>query len=290
MSLMQLTIGRQRSLGYGGHKHPWRRRLYSGLSRLIARRAGGGLVFLEDDELLVALERELGLDPGPPLAHYLDELLDDAPMERALRRAREQNHPVEDPDWPTRVHRLRGLIAVYYALLRKMRPSVVVETGTAAGSYTSFAAAALHRNEHGRLISIDIPPIAGKYQMDMTVEESSIGYYLPQEYRDRWTYLKGDAKELLPKTLNDERADVFIHDSLHTPSHMLFEYAVARVLMPRGGVIVSDDILWNSAFNAFLATNGLYGYSPYSKPGTGVVVNRFEGAELECARDARNEE
>ena len=123
MSLMQLTIGRQRSLGYGGHKHPWRRRLYSGLSRLIARRAGGGLVFLEDDELLVALERELGLDPGPPLGHYLDELLDDAPMERALRRAREQNHPVEDPDWPTRVHRLRGLIAVYYALLRKMRPS-----------------------------------------------------------------------------------------------------------------------------------------------------------------------
>ena len=174
---------------------------------------------------------------------------------------------------------MRGVVAIYYGLMRELRPGVVVETGTAAGSLTSFVAAALTRNEHGRLISIDIPPVAGHLQMNLTVAPSDVGYFIPEAYRGCWEYRAGDARELLPKVLAEESTDVFIHDSLHTTTHMLFEYSVARALMREGALIASDDILWNDAFNSFLRANGLVGYAPFSQPGTGAVVNRFDPFE-----------
>ena len=276
---MSLTLRQQRRLGYGGQKHPWRRRVFSSLARNIARRAGGGVVFLEDDELLGELRRELGLPAGQPLETYLAELRADEPLRRAFEHARDAHGADEDASWEARIERLKGIATVYYALMREWRPQVVVETGTAAGSYTSFVLAALKRNGSGRLISIDIPPVAGVLQMNMTVETDAVGYFLPQEYRDVWTYVEGDAKRHLPRVLAEESVDVFIHDSLHTRTHMLFEYAVARAMMDEGKLIVSDDIMWNNAFNDFLAANRLTGYSPYSKPGTGVFVNRFDEAE-----------
>ncbi len=286
---MPLTLSQQRRLGYGGQKHPWRRKLFSTLARNFARRAGG-VIFLEDDALLVEMRRELGLPEGPPLSKYLDELLADQPLRAAFQEAREKHGVDEDATYEARLERLRGVVTVYYALMREWQPSVVVETGTAAGSYTSFVLAALNKNGKGRLISIDIPPVRGRLQMNMTVDADAVGYFLPREYRDAWTYKQGDAKCLLPDVLAEEDADVFIHDSLHTRTHMLFEYAVARALMDDGKVIVSDDIMWNNAFNDFLATNRLTGYSPYSKPGTGVFVNRFDEAErsagLGVQRDA----
>ena len=278
---MPLSIRRQRNYGYGGRKHPWRRPLYQTLSQRVARRDGGGIAFVEDEAVLAAVRRDLGLPSGPPLAHYVDEVLEDRPLVDAFEAARRDHGRDEDPDWPSRVKRLRGILAVYYAALREMRPSVVVETGTAAGSLTSFVAAALARNDHGRLVSIDIPPVAGRLTMDTTVAPPDIGYFIPEPYRERWTYVQGDAKRHLPRVLVEEAADVFIHDSLHTTTHMLFEYSVARALMRPGSLIVSDDILWNDAFNTFLRANGLFGYAPFSNPGTGVAVNRFDAFERE---------
>jgi predicted O-methyltransferase YrrM len=278
---MPLSLSLQRRFGYGGKKHPWRRGLFGTLSAAIARRDGGGLVFADEDRILGRLREELGLPAGPSVAHYIDVLLGDRPLIEAFEAAKREHGRDEDPDWPARLKRLRGVATLYYALLRETRPGVVVETGTAAGSLTSFVAAALAHNHHGRLISIDIPPVQGKLQMNLTVAPDAVGYFIPRAYRERWTYMPGDAKRLLPSVLADERVDVFIHDSLHTTSHMLFEYSVARALMPEGGLILSDDILWNDAFASFLRTNGLVGYAPFSQPGTGVVVNRFDRFEKE---------
>src|SRR6266581_3100545 len=50
--------------------------------------------------------------------------------------------------------------------------------------------------------------------------------------------------------------DVFIHDSLHTYDHMLWEYRAAYDHIRPGGLLISDDALWNSAFSEFAATVG----------------------------------
>jgi hypothetical protein len=62
----------------------------------------------------------------------------------------------------------------------------------------------------------------------------------------------GDARCLLPKLLSDVTSiDVFIHDSLHTYEHMLWEYRSAYPYLREGGLLVSDDAMWNSAFSEF---------------------------------------
>ncbi|TAJ07491.1 MAG: class I SAM-dependent methyltransferase [Planctomycetota bacterium] len=276
---MPLSLSLQRRFGYGGKKHPWRRGVFRFLSGTVARRAGGGITFADDDEVLARVRADLGLPPGPRVDHYVDELRAERPLIEAFELAGTRHGRVEDASWDARLVRCRGVVALYYGLLRELRPAVVVETGTAAGSLTSFVMAALARNAHGRLISIDIPPVAGKLQMNLSVAAESVGFFIPPAYRERWTYLEGDAKRLLPRVLAEERVDVFIHDSLHTVTHMLFEYAVARALLREGGLILSDDILWNDAFASFLHANRLYGYAPFSQPGTGVVVNRFDSFE-----------
>ncbi len=274
-----MKLGLQRRLGYGGQKHPWRQRPNTWLARVLARRSRGGLIFLEDQELLDQVGSLLGLRAHKPLSFYIEELLGDQALTRAFERARQRGLSVEDASWPARVARLRGIATVYYALLRELRPKVVLETGTAAGGYTAFALAALHRNGEGRLISIDIPPVAGRLTMDVSVPAENVGYLLPEEHRDRWQLHQGDAKVLLPRVLLEERVDVFIHDSLHTRTHMLFEYAVARALMDEGKLIISDDIMWNDAFQNFLVSHQLYGFAPYSHPDTGLCINAFDDFE-----------
>jgi len=39
-----------------------------------------------------------------------------------------------------------------------------------------------------------------------------------------------------------DKVDLFYHDSDHTYDHQLFEYSTVWEKMPRGGILVSDDI------------------------------------------------
>ena len=62
----------------------------------------------------------------------------------------------------------------------------------------------------------------------------------------------GDSKVLLPALLRElRRSDVFIHDSLHTYDHMLWEFRAAYPFLPDGGLLFADDALWNDAFWEF---------------------------------------
>ena len=277
-----MNLKLQKRLGIGGSKHPWRRGYASWFSNHLARRAGGGLVFAEDDEILRRLRKQLSLPDGPSVAEYLDVLTKDEPLARAFQFAKKFPGADGEPSWPNRVQRMRGVAAIYYGLLREYEPEVIVETGTAAGGYTAFAMAALAHNKKGKLISIDLPPVHGAGHMILTIDREDIGYYIPQEYRDHWDYRVGDAKVLLPQVLTEVKTDVFIHDSLHTTTHMLFEYAVARTLMRENSLILSDDIMWNGAFQSFLSGNQMIGYAPYSRPNTGVCVNAFDAFEREA--------
>ena len=139
---------------------------------------------------------------------------------------------------------------VYYALIRLMRPGVVVETGVNNGFSTRFLLLAMERNGCGMLHSIDLPTP----KEDVRQIGKDIGWLVPDRLRGRWQLHMGDAKELLPKLLKTLGAvDIFIHDSLHTYDHMLFEYRTAWPHVRAGGILVSDDTDFNSAFPEFAA-------------------------------------
>lgn len=169
----------------------------------------------------------------------------------------------------------------YYALMRELKPKIVVETGTANGSMTSWILAALEKNGIGKLISIDIPSVKEKFTMDISVGQGDTGLLIPREYRHRWHYIPGDAKLYLPKVLSENEVDVFIHDSLHTRTHMLYEYNVARTLMKPGAVILSDDILWNNAWFAFVSSHRLRSIGCISNPNLALTLNLFDDFEKE---------
>lgn len=79
----------------------------------------------------------------------------------------------------------------------------------------------------------------------------------------------------MPKLLRSLKSiDVFIHDSLHTYDHMLFESRVSWPFINVGGLLISDDIEANSAFNDFakeLRAKGQAIKHHASKSGLGII-------------------
>jgi predicted O-methyltransferase YrrM len=239
----------------------------------------GGLRIVPAPILFERMLTDMGRQPGRTLPHYVEELVANDDLRLKWESSAQRYNLKKYRDWQHRVRSQPGNVVLYYALIRETRPTVVVETGTASGSMTSFLLAALEANDSGKLISIDIPPTEGRLTMDLTIDRSEIGFWIPENLHHRWDYRVGDAKALLPKVMVEQQVDVFAHDSLHTRTHMLFEYAVARCLMREGTLIISDDILWNNAFDDFLALNELSGYAPLSNPNIGCFVNRFDDFE-----------
>lgn len=139
---------------------------------------------------------------------------------------------------------------VYYVLIRLIRPEMVVETGVNNGFSTRFLLLALERNGQGMLHSIDMPTP----NEDVRKLGKEIGWLVPDHLRARWKLHLGDARVLLPQLLPALGAmDIFIHDSLHTYEHMLFEYRTAWPYLQPGGMLLSDDTDFNTAFSEFAA-------------------------------------
>lgn len=139
-------------------------------------------------------------------------------------------------------------VLLQYAAIRAFAPDIVVETGVANGVSSAYLLLALEKNRRGRLYSIEVgdsrylPP------------EKAPGWIVPDQFKSRWDLRIGDSGELLPKLLAElGTTDVFIHDSLHTYEHMLWEYRKAYPRLKPGGLLISDDAAWNPAFPEFCA-------------------------------------
>lgn len=249
------------------------------MSHALACLRGGGLRFVEDEVAFRNLLLEADHPPKGSFVDYIQEVINDEKLKETFDKVSRERNLTKYRNWAHRVEYNRSVIGLTYGLIRELRPKLVVETGTASGSNTSMALAALHHNGQGELISIDIPPQAGKLTMDITIAQEEVGYWIPQDYKDRWTYLAGDAKIHLPKLMAERGVDFFIHDSLHTTSHMAFEYAVARAMMSENTIILSDDVLWNSSFDTHAELNRLNAYAGFSNTNFGGVVNRFSAEE-----------
>ena len=173
--------------------------------------------FIVDDSIR-ALESEIALG--------IASIGDDGPF-----RATQSSDPV--------------LARLCYAACRSLRPSTVLETGVAYGVTSAFILAALERNGHGRLISIDLPQLAPE-------ADRHVGILIPAPLRARWTLLKGTSRRLLPQILEQlPGLEMFVHDSLHTEANMRFEFDAVFPKLSRPAVLISDDIEGNSAFLDF---------------------------------------
>jgi len=228
-----------------------------------------------------ALVSHIGITPEHTLSYYRDELMSDKLLKDTILQASDANKDVKFDKIYKKIVNRENYVANYYALIRELKPKVVIETGTADGSLTSWVLSAMHKNKQGKLLSIDIPPQKGKLTMTTSLSRDNVGYLIPHAYRDRWEYHLGDVKELLPKLLIENEVDIFIHDSLHTRTHMLFEYNCARALMRPNTIIISHDILWNKAFFSFTASHNMKGLSSVTGPNLGLTVNKFDPYEEE---------
>lgn len=139
-------------------------------------------------------------------------------------------------------------VLLQYAAIRAFAPEIIVETGVASGVSSSYLLLALHKNGRGRLYSIEL----GDERYLPTGKPP--GWVVPEPLKSRWDLRIGDSRELLPKLLAElGSVDIFIHDSLHTYEHMLWEYRAAYPFIKPTGLLISDDAAWNPAFNEFCA-------------------------------------
>jgi predicted O-methyltransferase YrrM len=188
--------------------------------------------------LQVELYREYLTRPERAVAHALRVPVDDA------RRAMEASWWPENAEWAAGDDLTRTLRAV----VRLLRPTVVVEAGVAAGVSTAVILHGLEENGQGRLHSVDLP-LLGK--------EDAVGALVPSPLRHRWSLSLGPANVVLPTLL--ERVSpvgLFLHDADHSYRSQLNEYDLAWPHLEPGGVLVSDDVN-NPAFIDFTRKIGV---------------------------------
>ncbi|MES4787406.1 MAG: class I SAM-dependent methyltransferase [Nitrospiraceae bacterium] len=143
--------------------------------------------------------------------------------------------------------------------MRILKPAIVVETGVAAGISSAYILKALEDNDKGELFSIDFPNYEQKYFPKLGLKPVSIipegeepGFVIPSELRHRWHLLFGKSQEILPRLLREIGfIDCFLHDSEHTYENMMFEYREAWRHLRDSGLLLSDNVFMNSAFNDF---------------------------------------
>lgn len=162
-------------------------------------------------------------------------------------------------------------ICVLYAAIRMLQPSVVVETGIASGRSSAFILQALEENKTGCLYSIDQPRYyhgrhPGTYTTSSGHAEFSgflpqnrePGWLVPNHLRKRWKPVYGSSREVLPRLLDELKSiTLFYHDSDHSYENMAFEMNLAWKHLSEGGILLVDDVGWNTAFEDFTRNNGI---------------------------------
>jgi hypothetical protein len=161
---------------------------------------------------------------------------------------------------------------VLYALCRRQKPDIIVETGVASGVSSSYILCALEENKHGELYSIDLPwpetaTYPGGYFMPDSVSpivpsEKQSGWIIPDYLKHRWQLILGRSSEKLAPLLRKlGEIDGFLHDSEHSYQNMLWEFQTAWAHLKAGGLLLSHNIDMNNAFSHFCQSIGRKSYS-----------------------------
>lgn len=177
-----------------------------------------------------------GLRPPPEFRREIDERLADI---------------AADPAFTVRHNADPALAACCYALCRRFRPGLVIETGVAFGVTSAYLLQALEENGEGELHSIDFPPYGPG-------AAAAVGSAIPDRLRGRWTLHRGRGRAVLPGLLRRLEAGgrsvgLFVHDSLHTAYNIRRELDLVAPRLAPGAAVVADDIEANTAFQRFAA-------------------------------------
>jgi len=179
---------------------------------------------------------------------YLDEIVENKEFHNNLRENQSNYGRGRFSGWGWGIGTTLG--TVLYALCRKVKPDVVVETGVASGVSSSYFLCSLKKNDSGVL-----------YSIDFTWHEGESGWIIPKNLRDRWQLIMGRSSSELPPLLNRLKAiDIFLHDSEHTYRNMLFEYQIAWTHLRLSGLLLSHNIDTSDAFPVFCKDIKLKGY------------------------------
>lgn len=156
---------------------------------------------------------------------YIAELTGDAALVEHVNRATLTSPLRDRADLNCGYGRRLG----WYALARALKPRVVVETGVEKGLGSCVLAAALLRNRAagapGRYYGTDIDPGAG--------------CLFTAPYAAAGQILYGDSLASLAAL--DERIDLFINDSDHSPAYEAREYALVTDKLAPGAVVLGDN-------------------------------------------------
>lgn len=146
-------------------------------------------------------------------------------------------------------------VRIMYALVRHIKPKIIIETGVASGLSSVIFLLAMKKNQLGKLYSIDLPPsekLNKKINQHTTIpKQKKIGWLVPDNLKDQWTLMLGDSKMILPDLLKKENSvDIFLHDSDHSFEHMTWEYETVWPYLKK--ILLSDDIYRHNAFDRFV--------------------------------------
>jgi len=157
-----------------------------------------------------------------------------------------------------------------YCCIRVTKPDSVIETGVAHGYSSWIILNALHKNQKGKLYSIDLPNNDTNNDYNFK-NQPETGWLVPEALKSRWELKLGDAKILLPEILNKiETLDVFFHDSDHSYEHMKYEFNTVNRFLKKGGILLSDDVHKNKAFSEYVNENDLIALQ-FNKGGTAII-------------------
>jgi len=171
------------------------------------------------------------------------------------------------------VERMRAYRCLLYLATRVRRPNVVIETGVHNGMGSAFILLALNHNRHGELVSIDLPNVESRI-LDQGTNPlptgRAPGWCIPEGLRERHTLLLGKAESLLPDALEKRNSvDLFVHDSDHSYSHIMFELGLAWAYLSQDGCAIVDNIEQNDSFHDFTRNVGARSY----------IVSTFDGPD-----------
>jgi hypothetical protein len=143
----------------------------------------------------------------------------------------------------------RSLAEGAFAATMHLEPTIVIETGVARGVTSRFILEALDRTGQGDLFSIDLPP--------MNEWHSESGAAVPERLRHHWHFKQGASRRHLPSLVRELAPfSLFVHDSLHTTSNVLFELQTVWPDVAPGGMLLVDDVEDNSGFSRFVDGDG----------------------------------
>jgi hypothetical protein len=189
---------------------------------------------LNRDQLCWFISSVTGADIGQVRA-WIGELHADSHLADHLTRRLSSNPRrricAKEPHWARR--------SGWYAIVRAIQPGHVVETGTHLGLGSCVIAAALLRNGHGFLTTIDIDPEAG--------------YLIGEPWAGVIDHRTDNSVDALGK-LDD--VDMFLHDSLHTYDYETEELTAVEPKLRTNAVILSDNAHQSSALSDWAERTG----------------------------------